>query len=234
MKRLHAARRREASKKVQSGTVIGSTAAAMAGKHVQERAEREVYWWDTSVDLYTFDAAYLARLRARHPETRAHFGTYFTRLLTMKLRGAGLPNNGGDDIRQETLLRVLKAVEANKVEEPDKLGPYVFSVCKHVTQEWWRDEGSSWSVESEEAHELPDPADGPEETVRNEELRRTAAWVLEQVSQKDRQILIAVFLDERDKDDICREFKVNRAYLRVLLHRALRSAKEKLGDTGDS
>jgi RNA polymerase sigma-70 factor (ECF subfamily) len=29
-----------------------------------------------------------------------------------------------------------------------------------------------------------------------------------------------VFLEERDREDICREFGVDREYLRVLLHRA--------------
>jgi RNA polymerase sigma-70 factor (ECF subfamily) len=32
--------------------------------------------------------------------------------------------------------------------------------------------------------------------------------------------LRAVFLDERDKDEICTELGVDRDYLRVLLHRA--------------
>jgi RNA polymerase sigma-70 factor, ECF subfamily len=234
MKRLHTARRSGTQQGFEKAAVYALAASTMARNDRPTPAKREVYWCNTPVELYTFDAAYLARLRARHPETLSHFGMYFTRLLTLKLRRAGLPNNGGDDIRQETLLRVLKAVEADKVEEPEKLGPYVFSVCRRVTQEWWRDEGSGWSLENDEAYDFPDPADGPEERVRNEELRKTATWVLEQVAKKDRQILIAVFLDERDKDDICREFNVSRAYLRVLVHRALRSAKEKLGEGKES
>jgi RNA polymerase sigma-70 factor, ECF subfamily len=34
-----------------------------------------------------------------------------------------------------------------------------------------------------------------------------------------------VFLDERDRDDVCREFGVEREYLRVLLHRAKQEFK---------
>jgi RNA polymerase sigma-70 factor (ECF subfamily) len=37
---------------------------------------------------------------------------------------------------------------------------------------------------------------------------------------RDRLLLKAVFLDEMDRDDVCREFGVDRDYLRVLLHRA--------------
>jgi RNA polymerase sigma-70 factor (ECF subfamily) len=36
----------------------------------------------------------------------------------------------------------------------------------------------------------------------------------------DRRILKALYLEEREKDSVCREFGVTRGYLRVLLHRA--------------
>jgi RNA polymerase sigma-70 factor, ECF subfamily len=233
MERLHTARRREGITKFKSA-VVYVFPPPQAEENGKTRVNRAVYLSESTVDLYTFDAAYLARLRARHPETLAHFGAYFTRLLTIKLRSAGLPKSSGDDIRQETLLRVLKAVQADKVEEPEKLGPYVFSVCKNVTQEWWRDERTNRDGDGEETFDFPDPAIGPEEAVRTEEMRKTVAWILEQVSKKDRKILIAVFIEEREKDDICREFNVSREYLRVLVHRALRSAREKLGEGPES
>jgi RNA polymerase sigma-70 factor, ECF subfamily len=34
-----------------------------------------------------------------------------------------------------------------------------------------------------------------------------------------------VFLEERDKDEVCRDYGVDREYLRVLLHRAKQSFK---------
>ncbi|MFZ0413046.1 MAG: sigma factor-like helix-turn-helix DNA-binding protein, partial [Candidatus Acidiferrales bacterium] len=50
--------------------------------------------------------------------------------------------------------------------------------------------------------------------------------VLERLSAKDRQLLRRVFLEEKDKDEVCREFGVDRDYLRVLLHRAKRSFRD--------
>ena len=57
-----------------------------------------------------------------------------------------------------------------------------------------------------------------------------------QIKDKVREILLAsgparplpvqgVFLDERDRDEVCREFGVDRDYLRVLLHRAKQEFK---------
>jgi RNA polymerase sigma-70 factor (ECF subfamily) len=44
--------------------------------------------------------------------------------------------------------------------------------------------------------------------------------VLDDLSERDRGLLRAVFLEERDKDEVCTELGVDRDYLRVLLHRA--------------
>ncbi len=49
--------------------------------------------------------------------------------------------------------------------------------------------------------------------------------ILEELSEKDRRLLREVFLEERDKDEVCRDFGVDRDYLRVLLHRAKQSFK---------
>jgi RNA polymerase sigma-70 factor (ECF subfamily) len=38
-------------------------------------------------------------------------------------------------------------------------------------------------------------------------------------------LLKAIFLDERDRDEVCQEFGVDRDYLRVLLHRAKQEFK---------
>jgi RNA polymerase sigma-70 factor, ECF subfamily len=40
------------------------------------------------------------------------------------------------------------------------------------------------------------------------------------MGQRDRELLRAIFLEEGDKDEVCRRFGVDRDYLRVRLHRA--------------
>ena len=42
---------------------------------------------------------------------------------------------------------------------------------------------------------------------------------------EDFQHIVAMFLEERSKDEICREFGVDREYLRVLVHRAKNRAR---------
>ena len=49
--------------------------------------------------------------------------------------------------------------------------------------------------------------------------------ILDTLPKRDRQLLRAIFLEEKDKDEVCRLFQVDRGYLRVLLHRAKKSFK---------
>jgi RNA polymerase sigma-70 factor, ECF subfamily len=56
--------------------------------------------------------------------------------------------------------------------------------------------------------------------------------ILEELPEKDRRILRAVFLEDVDKAEVCKRFDVNRDYLRVLVHRAkirFRAALDKDG-----
>jgi RNA polymerase sigma-70 factor (ECF subfamily) len=55
--------------------------------------------------------------------------------------------------------------------------------------------------------------------------QKTVREILDKLTERDRQLLKSVFLEERDKDEVCAEFGVDREYLRVLLHRAKLSFK---------
>ena len=54
----------------------------------------------------------------------------------------------------------------------------------------------------------------------SKQTREQVRKVLERLPEKDRQLLRAIFLEEKEKDQVCSEFGVDRDYLRVLLHRA--------------
>jgi RNA polymerase sigma-70 factor (ECF subfamily) len=56
--------------------------------------------------------------------------------------------------------------------------------------------------------------------VISNDTRKLVRHVLNGLSERDRSLLKAVFLEERDKDEVCGELGVDRDYLRVLLHRA--------------
>jgi len=191
---------------------------------------RAVYWSATAtVEPYHFDEEYLSRLRGRDAATEAHFVSYFNGLLKAKLRSDRYSDTALNDIRQETLYRVLKKIYENKIENPRSLRSFVYGVCERVEWEYDRGEWRHWQDEREEFPEVSDertPTDGP---AQQAEMRETVRWVLGKLPEKDRKILVALFLDDKDRDEICRELEITRDNFRVVLHRALASARKSFG-----
>jgi RNA polymerase sigma-70 factor (ECF subfamily) len=180
------------------------------------------------VDLYPFDEEYLCRLRDRDAKTEDHFVDYFNNLLKAKLRSDGYSDSALGDIRQEALLRVLKAIYANKVQNPKSLRSFVYGVCERVEWEYDRGEWRQWQDDHDEFPDFSDDRNPADSLARQAEMRQTARWVLEKLPEKDRKILTALFMDEKERDEICVELGTTRDNFRVLLHRALSSARKLL------
>jgi RNA polymerase sigma-70 factor (ECF subfamily) len=171
------------------------------------------------VEFYGFDAAYIERLANGDPATEQHFHTYFGELILIKLRSRQYTRNAIDDIRQETFLRVFQAIRRNGIREPERVGAFVNSICNHVVLEY----GRSSTRFSNITGEMPDLADeraDSEREVASHEERDMVRSVLAGMPVKNRQLLTAVFLEERSSEEVCREFGVDQNYLRVLLFRA--------------
>jgi RNA polymerase sigma-70 factor (ECF subfamily) len=176
------------------------------------------------VEFYTFDDSYMERLRCDDRATQSHFADYFGRLLRIKLRSRKLPVHVVCDMQQETFVRVLVAVRTGAVRQPDRLGPYVNSVCNNVLLEYFR-ETSRTQYEDLDAAEAADAAADLEARTIADERRESVHSIMQQLSDRDRAVLRGVLM-ERDKDEVCRELDVDRAYLRVLTHRAMGAFRE--------
>lgn len=180
------------------------------------------------MDLDTFDAAYLAKLSSGDSATEQHFARYFGELLLIMLRARQLRRDTINDIRQETLLRVLKAARAGEIRDPRCLRGYVHSVCKNVIREFGR---ADWRTNLR-SDDCPEPADERADSERELVTRQMQELVREVIAgmpTKDRKLLTAV-LQEKSSADICREFGIDGNYLRVKMHRArekLRQAIER-------
>jgi RNA polymerase sigma-70 factor, ECF subfamily len=177
------------------------------------------------VEFFSFDRAYFDRLRAGDPEAEGHFVSYFSELVLIKLRARYLPADAIDDIRQETFLRVLMAIrKESAVQQPERLGAFVNSVCNNVTLEYYR--SSTRHDQADDTTEnIPDKAIDLDGLLISDQAQSSVRQVLAKLSRKDRDVLRAVLLDEGDKDQICRNLGVDRDYLRVLVHRAKQNFK---------
>jgi RNA polymerase sigma-70 factor, ECF subfamily len=168
--------------------------------------------------FHSFDQDYLRRLASGDAVVEHHFSSYFGDLLLMKLRTRIRSQQLIEDIRQETLLRVLRIVLNAGVEHPERFGPFVCGVCNNVMMELVRGEMRHEGSASE--FEPADDRVDLEKPLVTQQRRQQVDSILEELPERDRELLRMFLLEERDKSEICKRFKVREDYLRVLLHRA--------------
>jgi RNA polymerase sigma-70 factor (ECF subfamily) len=172
------------------------------------------------VDFFVFDKSYVERLRAGDRSTEDHFVTYFEQLLRIKLRSRTLTSDRVEDLRQETFIRVIAAVRREGgVRQPERFGAFVNSICNNVLLEFYRSSAKNQPID--DSHfEIPDKVLDLEGMMVTKQSSARVRQVLDDLPRKDRDLLRSIFLEDKEKDDVCREFGVDRDYLRVLLHRA--------------
>ena len=173
------------------------------------------------MNFVTFDASYVNKLRAGDTPTEQHFITYFSELMLLKLR----PRLGRpeliEDVKQETFSRALSLIRSEGgLRHAERLGPLVNSICNNVLMEQYRTSSRAEPLEDEAAGRLVETGPNALSMVIADDTRRLVRQALDGLNERDRSLLRAVFLEERDKDEVCQELGVDRDYLRVLLHRA--------------
>jgi RNA polymerase sigma-70 factor (ECF subfamily) len=172
------------------------------------------------VDFFAFDKAYVERLRNGDPATEHHFFVYFERLLHIKLRVRTITPDKIEDLKQETFIRVIAAVrKEGGVRQPERFGAFVNSICNNVLLEYYRSLGKNRQMD-EANEEIPDKLLDLEGMMVSKQSSERVRKILSGLPARDRDLLRAVFLEEKDKDAVCRDIGVDRNYLRVLLHRA--------------
>ncbi len=173
------------------------------------------------MQFQSFDESYLERLRSGDYRTQEDFVRYFSELIRLKLRSRLRSPQAIEDLRQEIFVRVFSALRnENGLRQPDRLGAFVNSVCNNVLLEHYRASSRNAAEEDTENTEVADEKADVLDGVMSRQTVEVVREVLKDLSERDRRLLREVFLEERDKDDVCRDFGVDRNYLRVLLHRA--------------
>jgi RNA polymerase sigma-70 factor (ECF subfamily) len=186
------------------------------------------------LNRHLFDAAYLERLRTGDAATEQHFCAYFSELILLKLRTRGLVALF-DDVSQETFVRVLRALKSPEgLRDPGALGAFVWSVCTNVILEHGRTRKTEPLAPADEPIDVVDPVSrSPEAQLALEEQRQAVQAVIRDMTDRDREVLGAIFLNEEGRDRVCAQLGVTKEYLRVLLYRAKKEMRSRyLAATG--
>jgi RNA polymerase sigma-70 factor, ECF subfamily len=121
-----------------------------------------------------------------------------------------------DDLVQETLSRFIRAAQKDQIRNTDEFGAFINGVCRNVILEYRRRLKREPTLD--EDIEIPDVGVRPDADIL--EMRDAIDSVLAELADRDRAILRELYLDGKEKDEICVEWKMSDAQFRVVLFRA--------------
>jgi RNA polymerase sigma-70 factor (ECF subfamily) len=182
---------------------------------------------ESGLEFFAFDASYIEKLRLGDAYIEGHFVSYFSELIRLKLRSRLNSREAMEDVRQETFMRVLVLLRGEGgLRQPDRLGPFVNSVCNHVLLEHYRSKKrTEATIDDETESTVAGHEPSALSLLEAKDTERVVRQIMNELNERDRRLLQSVLLEERDKDEVCAEFGISREYLRVLLHRAKQSFK---------
>jgi len=187
---------------------------------------KKIYFEDDTLQFHKFNDIYLENLRRSDPGTEEHFVCYFSEFIHLKLCSRLSSKDAIEDVRQEIFARIFVLLRGKEgIRNAAALGALVNSICNHVLLEHYRSHSRSEAMEDSSEIDLPSANDDVLGGMLSKDTQKTVRQILDMLNERDRKLLKSVFLEERDKDEVCAEFGVDRKHLRVLLHRAKWSFK---------
>jgi RNA polymerase sigma factor (sigma-70 family) len=176
---------------------------------------------------YTFDAEYLARLRAREPDTLAHFHNFFKLPVRNKIRQRCRWEDA-DDLAQDVFVAALKRIDAGEPEDPAKLPMYILGICRRMLLRHW-DNPRKNAVDIETVV-LADVRETADVRLDDELQARRVREAVSKLPPKYRDAVERVYFQEQSRADIASENGFNRSTLRLRLCRALKRLRKEWHD----
>jgi RNA polymerase sigma-70 factor (ECF subfamily) len=137
-----------------------------------------------------------------------------------------------EDLVQETLTRFQRALDADNVRQSESIGAFLNGICNNVISEYRR---RLWREVAYDADAHPERPVRPVADAL--EMRNSIDVALGRLSERDRAILTAFYLQEQEKDEICQRMGVSDAQFRVIISRAKERMRRLLSEahatTGD-
>lgn len=121
-----------------------------------------------------------------------------------------------DDIVQESLTRFLVAARDQKIQNPDSAGAFLNGICRHVVSEYRRSTRRTDPM----PEIVPEPPRKSLPEYEILELRQAIAHGLDQLSERDRKVLRAFYLEDKPRAEILRQTGLSDENFRVVLCRA--------------
>jgi RNA polymerase sigma-70 factor (ECF subfamily) len=148
-------------------------------------------------------------------------------------RRAGDPQLGADLLNEAVCMAWAKW-QAGQIARPEQIAGYVFQVAMNLLRNHRRAIGARPDKRASvrELETLPARAEPRNETMEAQLAVRVKALIRNMGSERDRTLLVRFYLDEEDKEVICRELRLSPLQFDKVLHRARRRLLQLLSTHG--
>ena len=138
------------------------------------------------------------------------------------------------DILNQAACTAWEKWQSGQVRRPEEIGGYIFQVAMNLLRNRRRkvDERADRRVDSEVLGQLPSDAAATDPWVEKKIAARVKRVLQELNSPRDREILVRFYLQEEEKDAICRDLALAPDQFDKVLHRARARLKELLEASG--
>ena len=157
---------------------------------------------------------------------------HYTGLRLLIQRRTGDPEVAADILNQAACTAWEKW-QSGQVRRPEEIGGYIFQVAMNLLRNRRRSvaERADRRVDSEVLGQLP--ADAPTDRWLEKKIAVRVKRMLQELpSPRDREILVRFYLQEEEKDAICRDLALEADQFDKVLHRARARLKELLESHG--
>jgi len=182
---------------------------------VKAPSERDAVEAQTSIDL-------VRRIgrgdRAAEREMVERYGRGLLYLLRRRTSDPELAK----DLRQEAYVIAIEKLRASPIDEPERLGAYLRGIAINLVsaaQRKTRRRATSTDLESIDA--ASDARPGPGDTLSREQIAASVRALLDELPvDRDREVLIRLYLMDQDRDRICDALGIDASHFNRVLFRA--------------
>jgi RNA polymerase sigma-70 factor (ECF subfamily) len=171
------------------------------------------------------------RKRSDNLDRDALWSRFHSRLLILGLRRLG-SRADAEDMAQDALQRVAKALDENRLREPGALPGFVYQTALHVCQQSLRKRYRERHALERYARSPPDEGGvaAPLTDLIDEERRRGVRAALQSLATDDRELLEQLYARDAELEQLAAQLGISAGALRVRKHRALKRLSAALGE----
>jgi RNA polymerase sigma-70 factor (ECF subfamily) len=161
----------------------------------------------------------------------ALWSRFHGRLLILGMRRLG-NRADAEDMAQDALQRVTKALDDNRLREPGALPAFVYQTALHVCQQSLRQRYRERHALERYAHSSVEDSGAPPPLTDliDGERRRVVRLALQSLTADDRELLEQLYSRDAELEELAARLGISAGALRVRKHRALKRLSAALGE----